>query len=375
MPRKKVVPLDSTVEPSNAVIDSLNETEHDKVGSNSEKPPVKKRGRRPKGGKIITTEKHMNIPVIVMQENIILHLRCSLHDIHESSSKDDSMTNMTYNPEIENVKAYSSPNIFGNIAQSSTLNYHELNLGPMTTNDESNNNNNNQPHHDIDNNQSHHDIDNDNNHMNEMNNIDNVNTVFENIDITTTNQENDIIGGISHEKTMLIINTKLQHLSKELYSDDIRHKNSACFWCTYDFDSEVVHIPKYNMNGTYHVYGCFCSPQCATAHLMSEKVDSSIKFERYQLINNLYAGIYNYKNSIKPAPNPYYVLEKYYGSLTINEYRDLMNTNRHMVVIDKPMTHIFPELYEDNDDFIVSKRTIPKNNDVYSVRKSSASKK
>ena len=322
----------------------------------SDKPPIqKKRGRRPKGGKIITTEKNLNAPPVTMQENIILHLRCSLDDIGESGSAIGSMTNFKYNPDIESVMAYSLQNTYGNSTQTSSLNYHELNTQTKQT----------------DNCLQSSELEEECTDLHETDS-----SFF--TDIECNNQEpetSDMGNNDSYGKHMSIINAKLHHLSKELHTDDIRHKKSACFWCTYDFDSEVIHIPKFNMSGRYHVYGCFCSPQCATAHLMSEKVDSSIKFERYQLLNNLYAGVYDYTSSIKPAPNPYYVLEKYYGSLSIEEYRDLMNTNRQMVVIDKPMTHVFPELYEDNDEFIVSKRTIPKNNSIYSVRKSSALKK
>ena len=44
---------------------------------------------------------------------------------------------------------------------------------------------------------------------------------------------------------------------------------------------------------------------------MNETMDSSEKFERYQLLNFIYGKIYNYKINIKPAPNPYYLLDKY----------------------------------------------------------------
>ena len=347
MPRKKAVisspPDDSQ---SSKVIENENLKDTDSSTTSDKPPIVKKRGRRPKGGKIITTEKQLNTPVITMQENIILHLRCSLEDIQDNNSGIESMTHLKYNPEIENVQAYSSTNMFGNVGnvyQSNSLNYHELYSEPTNPKEDS---------------------------IQCEIETQNIDSFIKDTESEGEFQDLENKESKPNEKYMTMINTKLHHLSKELHTDDIRHKKSACFWCTYDFDTEVIHIPKYNMNGRYHVYGCFCSPQCATAHLMSEKVDSSIKFERYQLINNLYAKIYNYTNSIKPAPNPYYVLDKYYGSLSIDEYRDLMNTNRQIVVIDKPMTHVFPELYEDNDDFIVSKRTIPKNNSIYSVRKS-----
>ena len=67
-----------------------------------------------------------------------------------------------------------------------------------------------------------------------------------------------------------------------------------------------------------------CSPECACAHLFNENIDDNTKFERYQLLNFIYGGIYNYTKNIKPAPNPYYTLDKYYGNLTIQEYRQLL---------------------------------------------------
>ena len=92
---------------------------------------------------------------------------------------------------------------------------------------------------------------------------------------------------------------------------------------------------------------------------MNEKIDSSVKFERYQLLNNIYGKIYDYRKNIKPAPNPHYLLEKFYGTLSINEYRDLFKTDKLLIVVEKPLTHMFPELYEDNSDFILNQRTIP----------------
>ncbi len=61
--------------------------------------------------------------------------------------------------------------------------------------------------------------------------------------------------------------------------------------------------------------------------------------------------IYNYNKEIKPAPNPYYTLNKYYGNLTIQEYRQLLEYDRLILVIDKPLTKIYPELHEDNNEF------------------------
>ena len=49
-----------------------------------DKPPPKKRGRKPKGGKIVVaTETQNNIPV--PEPNIVLHLRCKLSDLKKDT--------------------------------------------------------------------------------------------------------------------------------------------------------------------------------------------------------------------------------------------------------------------------------------------------
>jgi hypothetical protein len=69
------------------------------------------------------------------------------------------------------------------------------------------------------------------------------------------------------------------------------------------------------------------------------------------MLNNIYGKIYNYDKNIKLAPNPYYTLDKYYGNLTIQEYRQLLTYERLLLIIEKPLTKIFPELHEDNNEF------------------------
>ena len=98
------------------------------------------------------------------------------------------------------------------------------------------------------------------------------------------------------------------------------------------------------------VYGCFCSPECAVSYLKNEPIDSSTRWERYSYINNIYGKIYNYKKNIKPAPDPRYTLDKFYGTLSINEYRKLLSNDNLLMIVNKPMTKITPELYEDNNE-------------------------
>ena len=44
------------------------------------------------------------------------------------------------------------------------------------------------------------------------------------------------------------------------------------------------------------------------------------------------------------------MLDKFFGTLTIQEYRKLLNSGHLLLVIDKPMTRILPELHEDNEE-------------------------
>jgi|UniRef100_A0A6C0CWT3 hypothetical protein len=277
------------------------------------KPAPKKRGRKPKGGKIIQQNislqnKDNNEP------NIILHLKCSLKDINESQS-----TSLKYNPNIETIQSFTFENNKTDFLLNNDNNFKE---------------NNDEYQHDEESND---DEDNDNN--------------------------------------IKVVWKKLNSLKLKLHKNDISDKRSACFWCTYDFDNPPIFIPKNEFKNSYQVYGCFCSPQCGVAHLMNEKIDSSIKFERYQLLNHVYGKIYNYNKNIKPAPDPYYLLDKYYGTLSINEYRDLFNNEQLLIVVEKPLSNVFPELYEDNSDFILNKKTIPSNSSFKLKRKTNNNKK
>lgn len=147
------------------------------------------------------------------------------------------------------------------------------------------------------------------------------------------------------------INNKLKQLKIQLYKNALHsEKKSACFWCTYDFDNSPCYIPKYEMDGTIYGYGSFCRPECAVAYLMKESIDDSTKFDRYHLLNQIYSKVYECKKNIKPAPDPHFLLEKFYGNLTIQEYRKLLKTEHLLLVIDKPLTRILPELHEDTDD-------------------------
>ena len=279
--------------------------------SASEEPKVaKKRGRKPKGGKIIqqivTNETHKE-----ETPNVILHLKCSMKDLQ-------SQTNSQNNNFIESYNFTGSKN---------DLNYELISNENINTS----------------------------NVFNEKSStsITNLDTCY---DCDDYDDES-----VCKDSTKEIYK-KLKQLEHNLHINNVNNKRSACFWDTCEFDNPPIYIPKHFINGTYHVYGCFCSPECGVAYLMNENIDSSTKFERYHLFNHIYAKIYDYKKNIKPAANPYYMLEKYYGNLSIQEYRSLLRNERLFLIVDKPLTRILPELHEDNDDFILNNKIIPSNN-------------
>ena len=185
---------------------------------------------------------------------------------------------------------------------------------------------------------------------------------------TINNEEEDMI-------SLKDINSKLKDLRIQFYKNSLNDKKSACFWCSYEFDNQSCYIPKYELDDTICGYGSFCRPECAVGYLMKENIDDSTKFERYQLLNHIYSKVYGYKKNIKPAPNPYYLLDKYYGTLSIQEYRKLLKTEHMLLVIDKPLTKILPELHDDNDEFILNiyggVKTTASTGGIYKVKRQS----
>jgi hypothetical protein len=278
---------------TNAIVNINDSLEEPFDSPSSDEPKVfKKRGRKPKGGKIIQQSTN-NDTHTDEKQNVILHLKCSMADLSE-----------TPNYESNSLDAYNT-----DICNETMYNYEPI----VNSSDEYKN------------------------------------------DCHEGDNDNDTDCDKSGMKEIW---KKIKQLEYNLHINNIS-KKSDCFWDTCDFDNPPIYIPKHYINGTYHVYGCFCSPECAVAYLMKEDIDRSAKFERYQLLNDLYSKIYGHKKSIPEASDPRYLLDKYLGNLSIKEYRTLLRSGKMFLVIDKPLTRIFSELHEDTDDFILNNKIIP----------------
>ena len=181
--------------------------------------------------------------------------------------------------------------------------------------------------------------------------------------------DGDGVGGrdVSDEEnksTLVRIQKKLHEIQYNYRNNTNYNTYSVCFWCTCGFNGDPIYIPKnVDANGTFNVYGHFCMLECALAYLMNEHIDSSVKYERSALLHYKYKDSYDCNSGIKPAPPPHYVLDKFYGNLTIEEYRMLYKTSKLVMVINKPITKVFPEIHEDNVDFVMKSKTIPAHND------------
>jgi hypothetical protein len=288
------------------------------VPENTEPKVHKKRGRKPVGGKVVEVKNmlftHIPIP------NIILHLNCQLHDI------EDNNDSIKYEPTINQIDNY---DIESN-NKHCNLTYNFINE-PI-----------------------------DKDAINENDIKKDSDTVMTGTDENDTDKIVSNSDSIAYKKN---IAKKLKELSYNLKHNNITNK-SACFWCTCPFDNEPIYIPKHEVGGVVHCYGCFCSPECASSYLMHDDIDTSNKFERYSMLNNIYGKIYNYNKNIKPAPSPYYLLNKFYGNLDIQEYRKLLENERLLLIVNKPLSQVLPEIYEENEDFLITAQVVSKSSTI-----------
>ena len=257
------------------------------------KQPPKKRGRKPKGGQIVTNNTIIHVPDKTIVNNIIVHLKCHVVDLENHQF----LNTNDYMPNIESVESYDD---FLNTESSQPC---EL--------------------------------------------------------LDTTIIEDTQITPVSHPTSSLRLHlanqiTKLQHdLNISNYT-----KPAACFWCTEPFKNSPIFIPsrKSNTNGKYSVYGNFCTPECACAFLMKEHIGDTEKFERYHLLNYIYGGIFNYGHNFKPAPDPHFTLKKFMGNLSIEDYRDLCNYDKCILIVNKPMVRVLPQLFDDNSSYQINQK-------------------
>ena len=281
----------------------------------TDKAHPKKRGRKPKGGKIIQPPFIVE-NINVTKQNIILDLKCSTRDLEKQDDTFGMMDNFnilttsTLQYDVLKDENVEQINLFEDLTNGNIINGNEIN--------------------------------------------ENINLLNTSIDGNTNANANSNINNTGNAMSKDIWK-KVKQLEYDMHFNNVNGKKSCCFWDTCEFDNPPIYLPKHFINNKYEVYGCFCCLECAVAYLSNEHINTSTKLERFQLFCHIYLKAYECNRNIIPAPDPYYLLDKYYGNLSIQEYRQLLKSDRIFLVVDKPLTKIMPEILEENNEFLFTK--------------------
>lgn len=104
-----------------------------------------------------------------------------------------------------------------------------------------------------------------------------------------------------------------------------------CFWCAHGFEGTPCFLPVKEESAVYHVYGNYCTPQCALAYLLYEHLDSHVRWERMALLHRMYKC----SGRLYPAP-PRESLVSFGGIYTIEKFRDIISGNKVRVDVQVP---------------------------------------
>ena len=194
------------------------------------------------------------------------------------------------------------------------------------------------------------------------NNIDNVNNNINN-NVNNLNNENEKENKNDSDKIdyndiiIDIFNTKNQNKNnfknrtKKVYNINTQFKKNIedwpkttqihCFWDSHPFNNIPISIPLKIDEDNYHLYGCFCSLECAAAYIFKNYKN---KWELYSLLHNFY----NQDKKIKIA-SPRETLAIFGGSLDILKYRSVNSCNNiSYSILMPPYLPIVPIQKEEN---------------------------
>ena len=289
-----------------------------------EKPPPKKRGRKPKkkteekkipkkrGRKPQNKSYGFNKKKIIINpiinDNIIIHL--PIKDIYSDINNVDNILN--YSPIMNFPKAVND----------------DKNLAFIDAEEESKTNKNDIPEKHVD-------------YPEFTNVLHNDGWFKDNITLDSIKEERnkDIdeietkINNNSVSKTLIQFNeaNKLDYWPK--------NTKISCWWCTYQFNKVPCALPVYCSNNIYNVIGVFCSPECAAAYNFNTNGITNI-WEKYSLLNLLYGKLYKKGITIAPPRN---TLKKFGGNLTIDQFRKYnVNNDASFKIIYPPLKSIIP---------------------------------
>ena len=121
----------------------------------------------------------------------------------------------------------------------------------------------------------------------------------------------------------------------------------SCYWCCHQFNNAPYGIPVKFYNGHFHVYGCFCSLECAMAYNFDSNEGVDEKWERHNLLN-LLARSLEINERIKPAPSKL-ALKMFGGYMDIEEFRAFCKSSKTVNINFPPMMALTQQVEEIND--------------------------
>ena len=143
-------------------------------------------------------------------------------------------------------------------------------------------------------------------------------------------------------------NSNIVLLKDMIMNEDwCNHTNYWCYWDCHPFDNQPFGIPiKYN-NGKFHVYGCFCSLECAVAYNFYANENMDNVWENFNLLNMM-SSMMSYKLTLSPSISRK-CLNVFGGPLTIDQFREKSIKNNKFNILTYPMVSIVEHVEEINE--------------------------
>lgn len=149
----------------------------------------------------------------------------------------------------------------------------------------------------------------------------------------------------------------LNHLSEFVARDDWPISTTVhCFWCCHEFCNVPFGIPTKYIHDKFHVFGCFCSLECAASYNFYSSEFKHDVWESYNLIHLLSRKL-GYNDQVKLAPSRH-VLKMFGGYMDIHEFRAFSESNKVVNTYCYPMVAMIQQLEEvNNQDSMPQKNT------------------
>lgn len=173
------------------------------------------------------------------------------------------------------------------------------------------------------------------------NNISNITDILSCQEEATCNKKN------KHDNNSKVVNVLNEFAEKNKNNEWPINTSISCYWCVHRFENAPFSIPINYKNGSFDVFGCFCSLECAAAYNFNENRSQDEMWERYQLINMMSREM-KLGNIVRCAP-PRLSLKVFGGNMDIDTFRNVGKCNKLMNINFPPMTSITQQLEEIND--------------------------